>query len=326
MSAHNPSSSPTSGPAHDDGPADALAVGELAERVAGQIIGYAQEQSLAKGTRLRTQSLADLFSVSRTPIAEALIYLEKRGVVRHLPRRGYELAATSTDLGKLSTKNQPRESDPTYELFAETHLRGELPTRFTESGLRRTLNITQAQLQNLLARLLGEGLVEPAPGYGWVLHDILTSRESAEKSYHFRMIIEPSAILEAGFSPDPVELAELRTTQQSMLDGGLADMTPDQIFNANVEFHETIASWAHNPFLLDALKKQNALRRLLVRNAGVCPERHQRILQEHLALLSALQENRFLEASHLMKRHLAANARTIGHAFEQQPNPFHKKG
>lgn len=292
-----------------------LAIGELAEQVAKQIIEHAHDKALIKGTRLRAQNLADLFSVSRTPVVEALNYLESFGVVRHLPYRGYELAIEGASLGNLRTQNQLRESDLAYELFAETHLRNELPRRFTETSLRRILNITQASLQNLLARLLREGLIEPAPGYGWVLNDILTSRESVEQSYHFRMIIEPAAILEDSFNPDLQVLAKLQSTHVAMLDNGLADMTPDQIFDVNVEFHETLIGWTNNPFLIDALKKQNALRRLLVRNV-VAPERYVRILQEHLVLLSVLAENRFIEASHLMKRHLAANACVSEETFD----------
>jgi len=286
-------------------------IGELTERVVDQIIDYANSNSLEVGTPLRTQSLADLFSVSRTPVSEALNYLKLCGVVRHLPQRGYELAIEGNSLNKSLTNNQLPESDLAYENFVEKHLRNEVPKKFTEASLRRTLNISQASLQSLLGRLLGEGLVEPAPGYGLVLNNILTSRESIKQSYRFRMMIEPSAILERSFSPDPKALSRLRSTHQAMLENGMTDKTPEQIFNINIEFHEAIIGWANNPFLTEALKKQNAMRRLLVVNSALSTERYVRILQEHLALLSALEENRFVDASLLMKQHLAANADNV---------------
>jgi len=41
------------------------------------------------GTRLGEQALADIFSVSRTTVREALIRLETRGIVQVVPRRGW---------------------------------------------------------------------------------------------------------------------------------------------------------------------------------------------------------------------------------------------
>jgi DNA-binding GntR family transcriptional regulator len=44
---------------------------------------------ITAGTRLGEQALADIFSVSRTTVREALIRLETRGIVQVIPRRGW---------------------------------------------------------------------------------------------------------------------------------------------------------------------------------------------------------------------------------------------
>jgi DNA-binding GntR family transcriptional regulator len=59
-------------------------VGRLAERISARI--SAGEYS--PGSHLRQEALAKEFSVSRTPIREALRQLEVKGVIQHVPNQG----------------------------------------------------------------------------------------------------------------------------------------------------------------------------------------------------------------------------------------------
>ena len=59
-------------------------VGNLAGRISAKI--FAGEYP--PGSRLRQEALAEEFSVSRTPIREALRQLEAKGVVQHVPNHG----------------------------------------------------------------------------------------------------------------------------------------------------------------------------------------------------------------------------------------------
>jgi DNA-binding GntR family transcriptional regulator len=59
-------------------------VGSLADRISAKI--FAGEYP--PGSRLRQEALADEFSVSRTPIREALRQLEVKGVIQHRPNQG----------------------------------------------------------------------------------------------------------------------------------------------------------------------------------------------------------------------------------------------
>jgi DNA-binding GntR family transcriptional regulator len=59
-------------------------VGSLANRIFAKIIAG----EYAPGCRLRQEALAEEFSVSRTPIREALRQLEVKGIVQHLPNQG----------------------------------------------------------------------------------------------------------------------------------------------------------------------------------------------------------------------------------------------
>jgi DNA-binding GntR family transcriptional regulator len=59
-------------------------VGSLARRISAKI--FAGEYP--PGSRLRQEALAEEFSVSRTPIREALRQLEVKGVIQHRPNQG----------------------------------------------------------------------------------------------------------------------------------------------------------------------------------------------------------------------------------------------
>jgi DNA-binding GntR family transcriptional regulator len=59
-------------------------VGSLADRISAKI--FAGEYP--PGSRLRQEALAEEFSVSRTPIREALRQLEVKGVIQHVPNQG----------------------------------------------------------------------------------------------------------------------------------------------------------------------------------------------------------------------------------------------
>jgi len=64
-------------------------VGSLADRISAKIVAG----EYPPGTRLRQEVLAEEFSVSRTPIREALRQLEVKGVIQHRPNHGATVLA-----------------------------------------------------------------------------------------------------------------------------------------------------------------------------------------------------------------------------------------
>jgi len=59
-------------------------VGSLADRISTKIFSG----EYPAGSRLRQEALAEEFSVSRTPVREALRQLEAKGVIQHVPNQG----------------------------------------------------------------------------------------------------------------------------------------------------------------------------------------------------------------------------------------------
>ena len=113
----------------------------------------------------------------------------------------------------------------------------------------------------------------------------------------------------------------LRRQQQFIVDGGYKTMTGFELFESNSEFHETLAKWSGNRFILHAVRRTNQLRRLVeYRQARErTPRRGQ--AQEHLAILDAIAVHDMLKAASLLRTHLEeARRRKVygGNVFSPQ--------
>lgn len=96
--------------------------------LADQILTHIRTGEFAPGSRLRQEALAERFSVSRTPIREALRILETQGFVRHLPNQG-----------AIVRVPEPREIRDAYQVRAELEgLAAELATEWiTDADIER---------------------------------------------------------------------------------------------------------------------------------------------------------------------------------------------
>jgi len=96
--------------------------------LADQILTHIRTGKFAPGSRLRQEALAEQFSVSRTPIREALRILETQGFVRHVPNQG-----------AIVRVPEPREIRDAYQVRAELEgLAAELATEWiTDADVER---------------------------------------------------------------------------------------------------------------------------------------------------------------------------------------------
>jgi DNA-binding GntR family transcriptional regulator len=129
----------------------------LVDRLAASIQARVLSGEFASGSRLRQESLATEFGVSRTPVREALRKLQAAGVVQLEPRRGAKVRGPSA-----------REVREAYEVRAELEgLAAALASaRIRDDDLRR-LRDAQASFQDSSRRLRvwkeREGGVPPPP-------------------------------------------------------------------------------------------------------------------------------------------------------------------
>src|SRR5262245_22143455 len=115
----------------------------LVDRLASTIQARVLSGEFPSGSRLRQESLASEFGVSRTPVREALRKLQAAGIVQLEPNRGARVRSPST-----------REVREAYEVRAELEgLAADLAaSRIRDEDLRR-LRETQAQFEDSSVRL-----------------------------------------------------------------------------------------------------------------------------------------------------------------------------
>ena len=100
---------------------------EMTEALAARILEHITAERLAAGTHVAAQELADRFSVSRSPVNQALRLLHEKGVLAHERNRGYfigEAGGVSADELGLAPED---ELSRVYFQIADDRLHGRLP-------------------------------------------------------------------------------------------------------------------------------------------------------------------------------------------------------
>jgi DNA-binding GntR family transcriptional regulator len=138
------------------------------------------------------------------------------------------------------------------------------------------------------------------------------------QSYLFRMGIEPAALLEPSFQVDPQAFACARKAQQELLARPRHRITREEVFETGAAFHEMLMRCSGNPFYLEALKRQNRLRRLIEQKGAIDEERLARQCREHLSILDLLEAGENHRAADLMREHLSAASRSAIRARESE--------
>jgi DNA-binding GntR family transcriptional regulator len=295
------------------------AVKPLMSQLAVRIVEHVRSQDMPAGAHLAEQALADAFHVSRGPVREALTILEREGIVLFHPNRGFFLTRPAQKIPAPDISAPVSTEEAMYYRFAEDRIRGELHGHVSEAELMSRYGISRVKLMKILIRMSQEGWVERRPGHGWNFLPVLDTIEALDKSYRFRILVEPAALLEPTYRIDPVVFARLRAEQESLLASPVDERLPFTMFETGVRFHEQIVSCSGNPFFLDAVRHINRLRRLIEYRVPVDQTRLNRY-REHLEIIQLLEQGRQLTASALLRDHLDRSRvkKTAGETDKEQ--------
>ncbi|HEX2114646.1 MAG TPA: GntR family transcriptional regulator [Alphaproteobacteria bacterium] len=272
--------------------------------LAQRIVELAAERGWPAGHMLREVALAEAFGVSRSPVRAALELLARSKTVTKHPNRGFALNAAGEAL--LSTRRalQRRSSNVSYMQIAADRLAGRLPEQVTETLLQQRYRLGRSELGKLLTRMAQEGWIERSAGYGWTFLPTLTSPESHDLSYRFRMAIEPAALLQPTFRIDRAAFARCRDQQTALVEGRIREITSAELFEAGSSFHEMLVQCANNAFFTDALKRVNRLRRLIEYRAMLVTAHFVHQAREHLEIMTLIEGGDRAAAAALLGRHL----------------------
>jgi len=281
-----------------------MELNRLQAQLVRQVLGWLKQQRLDIGAKVSTSELARSFEVSRSPVRVALSWLAEQGVLEPAAGRGFLVAKAVDDLCEQQLGLQEDQEQQLYQRLVEDLVNARLPSECSEADLAKRYQTDRARLLDVLHQLDREGVAHRKPGRGWQFHTILNSRQAFDESYQYRKLLEPQAPLQPGFRLDLQRAAEIRARQQQMLEQG--ECLPREIFEANAEFHEFIASCANNRFLLQAVQQQNHLRRFVEYQYKWAdkPQAVTKSCTDHLAILDALEAGRLQRASNLLWLHL----------------------
>ncbi|HWK43817.1 MAG TPA: GntR family transcriptional regulator [Stellaceae bacterium] len=313
-----PSAAP---PAFEDLPADGLIDAHPRHaRLAQRIVDAAVDGGWPAGQKVTEEELARRFEVSRTPIRAALRLLTELGILVPGPRRGHVLARAGATLAEVSLSAPEPAEEQLHAALIRDRLAGRVAATQSQADLGRRYGVGLPTLQRVLSRMEQEGVIA-REGWRWTFVPTLETGRSREASYELRLMLEPGALLLPGFRADPDSLRRLTEEHEALigdLDHDLARRDPLRIFELDARFHETLAGFGGNPFVLNVVRQQNALRRLLELGTYDDRARVAAWCGEHLAILARLDEGNPAAASDLLRAHLlTARASTAGAALGQ---------
>ena len=277
---------------------------QLQARVVSEIVSITRRDGMKQGEHLNESSLADRIGTSRSPVNVALRHLVERGVVLHDPNRGYFLREDANAIPSIAAELVEKPDEPLYLSIAEDRLTQHLGDEVTEIALMKRYAVNRNQLRNVLSRIQQEGWIEKLVGQGWRFLPMIDSAEAYEESYLFRTTLEPAGLMALSFCADPVEFENLKKRQAFIADSGFETMTASELFEANTEFHETLAKWSGNRFFAQSVRRMDHLRRLVEYSQARdrAPRRSQ--AKEHLQILEAIAAQDTLRAAGLLREHL----------------------
>lgn len=284
-----------------------------------RFIDLALAQAWPVGQRVTEIELAEQLQVSRTPVRVMLGLLRDLGVITALPNRGQALALSEEALRAVVLPEAPAADTALHAALIRDRLDGKLEEEPSQADIARRYHVSAATVQRLFQRLEQEGLVQRT-GWRWSFLPFLSTAESQRASYQIRGILEPSALLLPEFRADESALRQILADHQHLLETLPEKVqTPSWIFNLDARFHETIAGFGQNPFILNVIRQQNALRRLLEIRSYGDQTRVKAWVKEHIAITEALMVGQNEAASRLLASHLGKADRFLGRLSAQAP-------
>ena len=269
---------------------------------AKQIVGLIRQDELTPGFHFREEALAQRLGVSRTSVRAGLRILHQQGLLTARQNRGYTLAKS---FGEVDVSLElPASADETlYMSIARDRLAGLLPQSATETELMRRYDCGRHLVLAALAALSEEGLVRRGRGREWQFREILNSQEARRQSYELRMMVEPAGLLLAGFQADRNEMSDMRARHVAMMSNGRI-LSRRDVFDIDASFHEMLARFSGNEAVLEVIRQQNRLRRLMEYQSYPDAARVWAWSGEHLAVIDSLLDDDRPLASSRLAQHL----------------------
>jgi len=278
----------------------------LHHEIIGDILRIGRDEAWTVGAPVGEKPLAGRLGVSRTPVRRALIDLSERGILRREPGTGFKLNRPIDAAMIEQCVEEATGSGDLYQKLLIERSSGQIGEEVTENALIARFGASRGDVRRALQRLAAEGVVQRQRGHGWRFSESLDTPQAIIESYAFREAVECAALNQLNYRIDRAELERMRSAHQALMRRPAAEIAPDMWFQVNAHFHETLTSWSRNRFFVQAVKRQNTLRRMhqFADFPQLTPEQITQSCEEHLAILDALAAGDRRGAASLLAAHL----------------------
>ncbi|GAA3604311.1 GntR family transcriptional regulator [Gibbsiella greigii] len=246
-----------------------------------------------------------MLGVSRTPVRSALKLLSELGIIEARRNQGFFLVKSFNELHQINIDIPVSSDQDLYEQLVRDRIAGKLPDSLTQIEIAQRYDVDRSVMARTLLRLSEDGLIARNKGQGWSFLPTLNTDVALSNGYGFRLMIEPAALLSPAFRVERSALKRLRLQHIYLISHpDILAVDGRQIFDTDASFHEMLAEFSGNIFVLQAIQQQNRLRRLLEFGSYTNKQRVREWCEEHVAIIDAVLDKRMDAAAEMMRSHL----------------------
>ena len=195
--------------------------------------------------------------------------------------------------------------------------------RLNELEIARNLGISRAPVRESLRTLEQAGLVVSRKNYGVFVRTV--SIEEAREIYQVRSYIDAAVGAELARGISEAGLQDLRAMAARMHDALVADDVT-AYHEINVAFHERMVELTGNRKLLEIYRKLLKELALYRRHSLGQPGAMKSSMEEHAAILAAIEARDAATAGKLMGEHILASSERLQRAHESVAAAAQRKG
>lgn len=206
---------------------------------------------------------------------------------------------------RVTRKDGLQSSEFVYRSLKEQIISGALApdVRLIELAIAAEFSVSRTPVREALKRLAVENLVLADPARGMVVH--APDAREIEDVFIVREALDALAARLAAHRITPSELGRLRVVVDSM-EEAIATGRREQVVVANTHFHDVIYAAAGNEMLERLGRDLREFVRRFTTLPFASPERVDRVLLEHRAIVAALEAHDPEAAEAASRSHLAA--------------------
>lgn len=270
------------------------------------------------GAILLEGHVAEILSVTRTPVRQALRGLEPEGVVTRFDGRGFlagpagaepRRVTLTADMLGLDNVTVSVRKPPGWETIYDkverdvVHLSVFDQYRINELELARHFGVGRIVARDVLLRLESLGLVEKDERSRWMVTPLDQHRIS--HLYELRWLLEPAALRAAMNVAQPAATAAMMTDLQRAI-RAYPKVARSELDRLESDLHITYLSQCPNQALLQSLQRTRCLLTLSkhVMGSTAPMPKNDPFMSEHLAILQAAFEGNTAQAESALRQHL----------------------